>query len=81
MDREDLLQREDKAWTAFEDAFAAVSEDRRDTPGVVPEWSVKDLVWHCAYWAGSVGDVLERIGGYARNPPAKRTDSRRDPVR
>ena len=33
-------------------------------------------------WVDSpIRDVLERIGGYARNPPAKRTDSRRDPVR
>jgi DinB family protein len=69
MDRDELLEREDKAWAGFEDAFAAVSEDRRDTPGVVPGWSVKDLVWHCAYWAGYVGDVLDRIARGEPEPP------------
>jgi Ribonuclease G/E len=27
----------------------------------VPGWSTQDLVWHCGYWAGYVGDALERI--------------------
>lgn len=62
MDTEDLLQREDQAWSAFVDAFAAVPDDRRDDEGVVPGWSTKDLVWHCGYWAGWVGDALEKIG-------------------
>ena len=44
------------------DAFAAVPDDRRDDEGVVPGWSTKDLVWHCGYWAGYVGDALEKIG-------------------
>lgn len=62
MNTEELLQREDQAWTAFVDAFAAVPDDRRDDEGVVPGWSTKDLVWHCGYWAGWVGDALEKIG-------------------
>ena len=62
MDTEELLQREDQAWSAFVDAFAAVPDDRRDDEGVVPGWSTKDLVWHCGYWAGYVGDALEKIG-------------------
>ena len=61
MDREALLGREDEAWAAFSKAFTDVPEDRRDVEGVVPGWSVKDLVWHCGYWADYVGDVLERI--------------------
>jgi hypothetical protein len=75
MDREGLLQREDEAWSGFEAAFAAVSEDRRDTAGVVPGWSVKDLVWHCAYWAGYVGDVLERIARGEPEPPDQDWDA------
>ena len=61
MNTEELLQREDQAWLAFVDAFAAVPEDERDQQGVVPGWSTQDLVWHCGYWAGYVGDALERI--------------------
>ena len=61
MGREELLKREDEAWLEFVDAFAAVPSDRREVEGVVPGWSVHDLVWHCAYWAGYAGDVIERI--------------------
>jgi hypothetical protein len=61
MDRDELLRREDEAWRRFEDAFAEIADDRRDMPGVVPDWSVKDLVWHCGYWAGYAGEVLERM--------------------
>jgi hypothetical protein len=69
MDREQLLQREDTAWSAFVDAFATVPEDRRDVEGAVPGWSVKDLVWHCGYWADYVGDYLERITAGQPEPP------------
>ena len=58
---DELLQREDAAWSAFRDAFSSVPEGRRDVPTVVPGWSVKDLVWHCAYWANYVGAVLEHL--------------------
>ena len=58
---EELLQREDEAWSAFVDAFSAVPEDRRDVEGVVPGWSVHDMVWHCGYWAGFVVDILTKI--------------------
>ena len=66
MDRDELLGREDEAWSAFVDAFAAVTEDRRDVPGAVPGWSVKDLVWHCGYWAD---DAALRIPLIARGEP------------
>jgi DinB family protein len=69
MDRDELLQREDVAWTGFVDAFAAVPEDRRDVEGVVPGWSVKDMVWHCGYWADYVGDLLERMAAGQPAPP------------
>jgi hypothetical protein len=59
---EDLLQKEDAAWSAFVDAFSKVPEDRRSDEGVVPGWSVHDLVWHCGFWAGYVADVLRKIG-------------------
>jgi hypothetical protein len=55
---EELLQKEDAAWSAFVDAFGSVPEDRRSDEGVVPGWSVHDLVWHCGFWAG---DVLRKI--------------------
>jgi mycothiol maleylpyruvate isomerase-like protein len=61
MHREELLKREDEAWLEFVDVVAAVPPDRRGVEGVVPGWSVHDLVWHVAFWAGWAGEVLERI--------------------
>src|SRR5512132_2259249 len=75
MDREALLGREDEAWAAFSKAFTDVPEDRRDVEGVVPGWSVKDLVWHCGYWADYVGDILERIAAGQPEPPDQDWDA------
>jgi hypothetical protein len=61
MDREELLKREDEAWLEFVDVVAAVPPGLRGVEGVVPGWSVHDLVWHVAFWAGWAGEVLERI--------------------
>jgi len=80
MNTEELLQREDQAWMAFVDAFAAVPEDQRGTEGVVPGWSTHDLVWHCGYWAGYVGDVLERIGRGEPAPEDQDWDAMNDAV-
>lgn len=60
MDTQELLDREDRAWLAFVDALTLVPDVRREDEGVVPGWSVKDLVWHCGYWTGYVADLLER---------------------
>jgi len=60
MDREEMLRREDAAWRGFADAAGSVPPDRRDVEGVVPAWSVHDLVWHVGYWAGYAADVIER---------------------
>jgi hypothetical protein len=61
MEREELLEREAAAWAALEDVVDKVPTELRNDPGVVPDWSVHDLVWHCAWWARYSGDNLERI--------------------
>ena len=68
METHELLSREDRSWGAFVDAFAAVPEARRRDEGVVPGWSVHDLVWHCGYWAGYVADLLERAAAGGSTP-------------
>jgi hypothetical protein len=60
MDRNGMLQRELESWNGFLQAIDATPPDRRTVEGVVPGWSTHDLVWHCAYWTGWAGDVLER---------------------
>ncbi len=61
MDRDELLQREADAWAGLEAAVARVSAERRTVEGVVPGWSVQDLVWHCAAWADFAGGNLEAM--------------------
>ena len=69
MTSDELLEREDRAWLGFVDAFAAVPEARREDEGVVPGWSVKDLLWHCGYWTGYVADLFERAARGDDPPP------------
>jgi uncharacterized protein (TIGR03083 family) len=66
---EELLQREEASWARLADALAAIAPERRDVEGVVPGWSVHDVAWHCVYWAGDAGEVLERILGGDADPP------------
>ncbi len=61
MDRDELLRREDEAWSELVDTMAAVPADRRQIAGAVPGWSIHDLVWHCAYWSAYAADVMERL--------------------
>jgi uncharacterized damage-inducible protein DinB len=46
----ELLAREARAYAAFEEAVAAVPADRREEPIPPDDWSVKDVLWHVAYW-------------------------------
>ena len=50
MTREQLLGRLDAAWSAFNASFAGLSDAELCEPGVVDEWSVKDLIAHVSWW-------------------------------
>jgi hypothetical protein len=56
----ELLASEEAAWRRLSEQVDRVSEHDRTQPGVVGDWSVQDLVWHCAYWADFCGAHLER---------------------
>lgn len=61
MDREGMLGREEGSWGGFLRAVDATPSERRTVEGVVPGWSTHDVAWHCAYWVGWAGEVLERL--------------------
>jgi hypothetical protein len=63
-----FLDREAAAWAAFEANVDRVPQDRRDQPGVVGDWTVKDVVWHCAYWSGFAADHLATEGESFTDP-------------
>jgi hypothetical protein len=60
-DREDLLKREEAAWAEFVAEVRRVPEHRRGDDGVVPGWSVNDLVFHNGKWAGVAAEKLAII--------------------
>jgi hypothetical protein len=47
---ERLLRQLDTAWTALADAYAGLPERLLVQPGVVDDWSVKDIVAHVTTW-------------------------------
>jgi len=60
-DVQELLKREEAAWAEFVAEVGRVPEHRRGDDGVVPGWSVNDLVFHNGKWAGVAAEKLLRI--------------------
>ena len=58
-DRDTLLADLDAAREAFQEALAEVDLELATAPGVVGEWSVRDLVYHVAAWCEHGADALE----------------------
>ena len=54
-----LLAALDAARADFLDALAAVDEDLVTVPGVMEDWSVRDLVVHVAFWADHASGALD----------------------
>ena len=61
MEKQELLELEDRAWRALVSEARRVPEHLRAEPGVVPGWSVNDLVFHVGKWAGVAADKLELL--------------------
>jgi hypothetical protein len=47
---EKLLQRLDAAWTAFQESYAGMPDAQMMEPGVMGEWSIKDILAHVSIW-------------------------------
>src|SRR5215212_5560803 len=50
MNRQQLLNRLDIGWTAFEASYAGLSDSRLTEPGVAGDWSVRDVIAHVTWW-------------------------------
>jgi hypothetical protein len=50
MDRQQVLKRIEKAWTALEESYAGLSDAQLTEPGVTGNWSVKDVLAHATTW-------------------------------
>ena len=56
---EELLERLDASRVAFLDALEAVDADLVTVPGVMEDWSVRDIVVHVAAWAEHATNALD----------------------
>jgi uncharacterized protein (TIGR03083 family) len=50
MDRQQLLNTLDQAWAALKESYAGLSDAQLTAPGVMGEWSVKDILAHVTTW-------------------------------
>ncbi|MDB5074675.1 MAG: hypothetical protein JWO42_854 [Chloroflexi bacterium] len=60
MDRNTLMTAVEESWRRFDTAIAGLDEAALTVPGVVGEWSIKDLVGHVASWEQRAVQHVER---------------------
>ncbi len=50
MKKQQLLNHLEKAWQFFNESFSGLTEAQMLQPGVIGEWSVKDIIAHVTTW-------------------------------
>ena len=65
---EKLLQRLDTAWAAFKESYAGLSDAHLTEPGVIGDWSVKDILAHVTTWEEEALQHLPLIIAGGRPP-------------
>ena len=58
---ERLVGELESARAAFFEALAAVPADVRQHPGLVGEWSERELIAHLGYWAGHAVEAIHAV--------------------
>jgi hypothetical protein len=61
MNREQLLQRMERGWISFQATFEGLSDPVLLEPGVVGEWSIRDIMTHIAIWEEEALEALPLI--------------------
>jgi len=61
IDKGEVEHKLDSEWQALREAVESLSEHELEAPGVVEEWSVKDLLGHMAFWANKAAHDLDAI--------------------
>ena len=61
MDRQQLLKKLDKAWAAIKESYAGLPDAQLTQPGVMGDWSVKDILAHVTTWEEEALKVLPLI--------------------
>ena len=61
MDRDQVLDRIDSAWSDFTNVIDGVPDELFDLTGAVGSWSVKDVIGHVATWDREALDALRQF--------------------
>jgi uncharacterized protein (TIGR03083 family) len=57
----DVMKSLDSAWDELRSLIDSMSQAEMLEPGVVDEWSVKDLLGHIAFWADRAANTLTMV--------------------
>lgn len=76
--RTEHLKREADVWRDFERFVLAVPRDRWESPDVMPEWTVKEMLWHVAGWLDDCAVHLEQIAAGTLKDPDEGEDDTDD---
>jgi len=68
MDRQQLLKKVDKAWLELKAAYAGLPDSQLVEPGVVENWSVKDILAHVTTWEEEALNYLPLIAEGGKPP-------------
>ena len=68
MTRDQLLNQLESAWTALRESYAGLPDTSLTEPGVVEDWSVKDILAHVTTWEEEALKYLPVIAE-GRTPP------------
>ena len=50
MKKQQLLNKLDQAWVSFKESYSGMSEAEMMKPGIMGEWSVRDILAHVTVW-------------------------------
>ena len=68
MKKQQLIEKLGKAWTALKESYAGLSDAQLLEPGVMGEWSVKDILAHVTTWEEEALSYLPLILTGGRPP-------------
>src|SRR5512136_1128534 len=68
MTRQQLLKRLDEAWAALKESYAGLADSEMTEPGVMGDWSVKDILGHVTTWEEETLKYLPLIVQGGRPP-------------
>jgi hypothetical protein len=68
MKKHQLIQKLEKGWMALKESYAGLSEAQLLEPGVMGEWSVKDILAHVTTWEEEALSYLPLILSGGRPP-------------